>query len=185
MNILVFNCGSSSLNYKLYHTEADSVLASGTIVWNRKCNRKLIEAILSASSSFKQSDISLQFLILPSMPISRDYAYTNTICPVCHSCDNFPICFLPRRPAARPQDRINAQFDDCRLILENRIFNKESGLLGVSGFSSDLRDIENQIEENDRAKLALDMYAYRLKQYIGAYMATLGGADLLIFTDSV
>ena len=67
----------------------------------------------------------------------------------------------------------------------NRIFNKESGFLGVSGFSSDLRDIENQIKENDRAKLAIDMYTYRLKQYIGAYMATLGGADLLIFTDDI
>jgi acetate kinase len=67
----------------------------------------------------------------------------------------------------------------------NRIFNKESGLLGVSGFSSDLRDIENQIEENNRAKLAINMYTYRLRQYIGAYMATLGGADLLIFTDDI
>jgi acetate kinase len=67
----------------------------------------------------------------------------------------------------------------------NRIFNKESGLLGVSGFSSDLRDIEKQLENNDRAKLAFDMYTYRLKQYIGAYIATLGGLDVLIFTDDI
>lgn len=67
----------------------------------------------------------------------------------------------------------------------NRILNKESGLLGVSGFSSDLRDIEKQMATNNRARLAFEMYTYRLKQYIGAYIATLGGVDVLIFTDDI
>lgn len=67
----------------------------------------------------------------------------------------------------------------------DRMFNKESGLLGVSGFSSDIRDIEKRMAVDSRARLAFDMYTYRLKQYIGAYIATLGGLDLLIFTDDV
>lgn len=66
------------------------------------------------------------------------------------------------------------------------LFNKHSGVLGVSGLSSDMRDIENAIKEgNERAKLALDMYEYRIKKYIGAYAATLNGFDVLVFTGGV
>jgi acetate kinase len=66
------------------------------------------------------------------------------------------------------------------------LFNKHSGVLGVSGISSDMRDIENAIAEgNERAKLALNMYEYRIKKYIGSYAAALGGADVLIFTGGV
>ncbi|MFZ4724741.1 MAG: acetate/propionate family kinase [Paludibacter sp.] len=66
------------------------------------------------------------------------------------------------------------------------LFNKHSGVLGVSGISSDMRDIENAIAEgNDRAKLALDMYEYRIKKYIGSYTAALGGIDVLVFTGGV
>jgi len=63
------------------------------------------------------------------------------------------------------------------------ILNKESGVLGVSGISSDFRDIEDAAAEgNERAKLALDIFDYDVKKYIGAYMAILGGADAIIFT---
>lgn len=66
------------------------------------------------------------------------------------------------------------------------LFNKHSGVLGISGISSDMRDIEAAIAEgNQRAKLALDMYEYRIKKYIGSYVATLNGVDVLVFTGGV
>ncbi|MEI6555315.1 MAG: acetate kinase [Paludibacter sp.] len=66
------------------------------------------------------------------------------------------------------------------------LFNKHSGVLGVSGLSSDMRDIENAIAEgNDRARLALEMYEYRIKKYIGSYAAALGGTDVIVFTGGV
>ena len=66
------------------------------------------------------------------------------------------------------------------------LFNKHSGVLGVSGISSDMRDIENAIAEgNKRAKLALDIYEYRIKKYVGSYAAALNGIDILVFTGGV
>lgn len=66
------------------------------------------------------------------------------------------------------------------------LFNKHSGLLGVSGVSSDMRDVKKAaVEGNEHAILALDMYHYRIKKYIGAYMAALGGVDAIIFTGGV
>jgi len=66
------------------------------------------------------------------------------------------------------------------------LFNKHSGVLGVSGISSDMRDIENAIKDgNERARLALDMYEYRIKKYIGSYTAALNGIDVLVFTGGV
>ena len=66
------------------------------------------------------------------------------------------------------------------------LFNKHSGVLGVSGVSSDMRDVENAMKEgNERAKLAWDMYEYRIKKYIGSYIAALGGADAIVFTGGV
>ena len=66
------------------------------------------------------------------------------------------------------------------------IVNKYSGVLGMSGVSSDMREIDAAIKEgNERAKLALDMYNYKIKKYIGSYIAALGGVDLLIFTGGV
>ena len=66
------------------------------------------------------------------------------------------------------------------------LFNKHSGVLGVSGISSDMRDIENAIAKgNQRAKLALDMYEYRIKKYVGSYAAALGGVDVIVFTGGV
>ena len=64
--------------------------------------------------------------------------------------------------------------------------NKESGVLGITGISSDMRDIENAAHEgNDRAQLALKMYNYRIKKYIGAYVAALGGVDAIVWTAGV
>lgn len=66
------------------------------------------------------------------------------------------------------------------------LLNKKSGLLGISGLGSDMRDVENGVkEDNERAKLALDMYNYRIKKYIGAYAAAMGGVDTIVFTAGV
>ncbi|MBO4611614.1 MAG: acetate kinase [Bacteroidaceae bacterium] len=63
------------------------------------------------------------------------------------------------------------------------LLNKQSGLAGVSGGSSDFRDILKGIEEgNDRARLAKEMYTYRIKKYIGQYAAAMGGVDVILFT---
>lgn len=69
----------------------------------------------------------------------------------------------------------------------NTVFNKQSGMLGVSGVSSDMRDIENAAwnEGSERANLALHMYHYRIKKYIGAYAAALGGVDIIIFAGGI
>ena len=64
--------------------------------------------------------------------------------------------------------------------------NKKSGVIGITGISSDMRDIENAAKEgNERAQLALKMYDYRIKKYIGAYAAALGGVVVVVFTAGV
>lgn len=65
------------------------------------------------------------------------------------------------------------------------VLNKESGMLALSGFSSDLRDIEGQATTNKRAELALDVFASRIHKYIGSYGAIMSGIDAVIFTAGV
>lgn len=66
------------------------------------------------------------------------------------------------------------------------IINKESGVLGVSGLSNDMREIEAAVKAGDpRATLALDMYEQRIIKYIGAYAAEMGGLDIIVFTGGV
>jgi acetate kinase len=66
------------------------------------------------------------------------------------------------------------------------LINRQSGLLGISGLSSDYRKVEEAAEKgNPDAKLALEMYHYRIKKYIGAYSAVLEGLDLLVFTGGI
>jgi acetate kinase len=67
----------------------------------------------------------------------------------------------------------------------NIMLNKHSGVLGVSGLSSDMREIEENYEKNDRARLAMDIYAYRIKKYVGAYAAAMGGIDAIVFTAGI
>ncbi len=64
-------------------------------------------------------------------------------------------------------------------------FNARSGLLGVSGFSSDIRDLISHETSNKRAKLALDMYVYKIQQAIGAMTASMNGSDALVLTGTV
>lgn len=76
---------------------------------------------------------------------------------------------------------LNLSVDDI-----DKLLNEESGLLGISGVSNDVREILEQAKEgNSRCKLAIEMFAYRIKKYIGAYIAALGGVDALVFTAGI
>jgi acetate kinase len=68
----------------------------------------------------------------------------------------------------------------------SNLINKKSGLLGVSGVSSDARDIDQAVREgNARANLAREMFIYRVKKYIGAYAAAMNGVDIIVFTGGI
>ena len=86
-------------------------------------------------------------------------------------------------PAIIPfiMEKENLTFDEV-----NELFNKQSGVLGISGISSDFRDLEEAASEgNKRAQLALDVFANRVKKYIGAYTAIMCDVDALIFTAGI
>lgn len=68
----------------------------------------------------------------------------------------------------------------------SELLNKKSGVLGISGISSDMREVEGAAQQgHERAKLALDMYSYAIKKYVGAYAAAMGGCDIIVFTAGV
>ena len=78
-------------------------------------------------------------------------------------------------------DRENLSIDQM-----NKLINKESGVLGISGISPDMRELEQAAEAgNDRAQLALDMFHYRVRKYIGAYAAAMGGVDIIVFAGGI
>jgi acetate kinase len=64
------------------------------------------------------------------------------------------------------------------------MLNKQSGLLGISGLTHDMRVLQGEAREHGdrRAKLAIDMFCYRIRKYIGAFLAAMGGADAIVFT---
>lgn len=79
-----------------------------------------------------------------------------------------------------------AQKEGLNLDATNNLINKQSGMLGISGVSSDCRDLEEAAAAgNERAQLALDMFMYRVRKYVGSYAAVLGGVDLIIFTGGI
>ena len=67
----------------------------------------------------------------------------------------------------------------------NDLLNKESGVFGISELSSDFRDLEGSMETNEKSELALEMFAYGVTKYIGAYAAAMGGVDAIVFTAGV
>jgi acetate kinase len=68
----------------------------------------------------------------------------------------------------------------------NKMINKQSGMLGITGVSPDMREIREEASKgNERAQLGLKMYDYRIKKYIGSYTAAMGGVDLIVFTGGV
>lgn len=83
-------------------------------------------------------------------------------------------------PAILPflMKELNLNLDDL-----NNLLNKKSGVYGISGVSSDFRDIEEAAEEgNKRAKLALDVFHYKVRRFIGSYATAMGGVDCVVFT---
>ena len=86
-------------------------------------------------------------------------------------------------PAIIPvlMNKYNLSADDI-----NNIMNKKSGVAGISGVSSDFRDLDKAAAEgNERARLALDMFMYQTKAYVASYAAALGGVDAIVFTAGV
>ena len=91
----------------------------------------------------------------------------------CGDIDPSAVTYLMEKLGKTPQEM--AEF-----------LNKESGVAGISGLSSDMREIEQADNDgNERAHLALEMYNYRIKKYIGAYAAAMGGVDIIVFTAGV
>ncbi len=86
-------------------------------------------------------------------------------------------------PAAVDYLRVKANLKPEEVV---SYLNKKSGMLGVSGLSSDMRDLtEAASNGNERAKLAIEMVAYRVKKYVGSYVAVLGGVDAIVFTGGI
>jgi acetate kinase len=86
-------------------------------------------------------------------------------------------------PAALPHI---AAREEIGLAEVNSLLNKHSGLLGISGLSNDMRTLlEAEASGNARARLAVDVFCYRLRKYIGAYLAVLGGADAVAFAGGI
>lgn len=91
----------------------------------------------------------------------------------CGDIDPSAVTYLMDKTGMKPQEMAD-------------FLNKESGVLGITGISSDMREIENADKEgNERAHLALEMYNYRIKKYIGAYAAAMNGVDIIVFTAGV
>ena len=101
-----------------------------------------------------------------------------------------PLAGVPMGTRAGDIDTCVAQFimNKYGISIDEmlNILNKKSGVLGVSGVSSDFRDLEEAFEQgNERAGLAVDMFNYGVKKLIGAYAAAMGGVDAIIFTAGV
>jgi acetate kinase len=67
------------------------------------------------------------------------------------------------------------------------LLNKQSGLLGISGLTNDMRVLQSELEEHDdrRARLAIEIFCYRVRKYIGAFLAAMGGAEAIVFTGGI
>jgi len=120
-------------------------------------------ASIAAVKTGKSIDTSMGFTPLEGLPMGTR----------CGSIDPAIVSFL-----------IEKENFDTKQI--NNVLNKSSGMLGVSGISGDFRDLEAAAAlDNKRAKLAIEMFSYSIKKYIGAYSAALGGVDCLIFTAGI
>ena len=120
---------------------------------------------ISAVKDGKVVDTSMGFTPLAGVPMGTR----------CGDIDPAIVTYL--------MDKMNLSFAEV-----NDLMNKKSGLLGISGFSSDSRDLEAAIADGpanpkyERAKLAIDMLAYQIKKYVGAYAAAMDGVDAIVFT---
>ena len=90
----------------------------------------------------------------------------------------------PKRPPGRPR-RVDAPYLPVGEL--DTLLNKQSGLLGLSGLTNDMRDLlaEERQHQDRRARLAIEIFCLRVKKYIGAYLARLNGAEALVFTGGI
>ena len=118
---------------------------------------------IAAVKNGKSVDTSMGFTPLEGLPMGTR----------CGNVDPAIITYLAEKKNITAAEVIN-------------YLNKESGVLGISGISSDFRDLEKAKDEgNKRAKLALDVFSYDVKKYIGAYAAAMSGVDCIVFTAGI
>ncbi len=87
--------------------------------------------------------------------------------------DPAAVDYLREKAGLKPEEVVN-------------YLNKKCGMLGISGLSSDMRDLTEAAKQgNERAKLAIEIVAYRVKKYVGSYIAVLGGVDAIVFTGGI
>lgn len=120
-------------------------------------------ASIAAVKSGKSLDTSMGFTPLEGLIMGTR----------CGDVDPAMVLFMMEKEGLSPHE--------CDILM-----NYECGLLGISGISSDMRDLIKAYKEgNDRARLALQMYSYRIRKYIGMYSASMNGVDIIVFTGGV
>lgn len=160
-------------NYKVrkygFHGTSHKYIAGEAVKWLNKANSKVIICHLGNGSSLsavydgKCVDTTMGFTPLEGVMMGTRSG----------DIDPAAIDFLA--------DKLGKSLPEMVQYL-----NKECGMKGISGVSSDCRDLTEAAEGgNERAKLALEMTAYRIKKYVGAFAAVLGGADAIIFTGGI
>ena len=234
MNVLVLNCGSSSIKYKLYNMDNEAVLAQGgverigldeafikitlpngekKIIMHDMPDHKegvnfvfkcLLDPEFGAIKDLKEIDAVGHRVVQGGDGLDQNNSKIITchignggsiaavlngkvldtsmgLTPLaglmmgsrCGDIDASAVTYLMEKLNMKPQEMAD-------------FLNKKSGVLGITGISSDMRDIENAANEgNEKAQLALRMYEYRIKKYIGAYAAAMGGVDAIVFTAGV
>lgn len=155
--------------YGFHGTSHRFVSARAVEIFNNDKNLRVINCHLGNGSSVSASiggkcvDTSMGLTPLAGVPMGTRSG----------DCDPAILQFI--------MNKYNYSVDDMLSIL-----NKKSGVLGISGVSSDFRDLDAAAAEgNERARLALDKFAYEVKKYIGSYIAAMGGVDVLTFTAGV
>jgi len=156
--------GFHGLSYSYVTKEATRVLDKGLeglkIV---ACHLGTGGASVAAIKNNRSIDTSMGYSPLPGLVMSTR----------CGDIDPMLTIYMMVMYGYRPDDLMD-------------VLNKKSGLLGISGTSSDIRDIVHSLSgEKDQIELAFKVYIHRLKKYIGSYVAILGGIDILIFTDDI
>ena len=94
-------------------------------------------------------------------------------------------CRIPQAALTRPWSGISQNRRGVPVAEAERWLNERSGLLGVSGSSLDMRELLGREPHDARAQLAVELFCYRARKYVGAYLAALGGAEALIFTGGI
>ena len=186
MKILVINCGSSSLKYQLIDMEGEKVLCKGL------CER------IGMESSMITHEANGHKATTPAIFPTHTEAFTEVVKKmttgegkvVDTSMGMTPLAGLMMGTRCGDLDPSVVNYLKYTLNITghelDEILNKKSGLLGISGVSSDKRDVEEAAAAgNKRAQLASDMLNYQIKKTIGSYIAAMGGVDAIVFTGGI